>query len=170
MYNLVSLHVHGASALINQPQKLLEYLEMLEDDETKERIQSFLAGKNEPASQFQGVTKKCCKKRYWYFSAQIKGADIKKQEKLFPLDHVGSEIRAAMCYVLWRLQLIGPHMTLNFERMRPVYLYLIATFKDQAVMVEKAYKRIGGDRFARALKDQDNSKDTPKVLGKRKAE
>ena len=56
--------------------------------------------------------------------------------------------------------------------MHLVYLHLIATFTDQGVMVEKAYQHIGSNRFAQSLKEDNNNKeeDTPKVLGKQKAE
>ncbi|SPO25668.1 uncharacterized protein UTRI_03033 [Ustilago trichophora] len=99
--------------------------------------------------------------RYWV--ARI-GIDNVPTSKMFPVIEKGSEVRAAICYDIWRLKLVSHFVTINFERMRPVYLALIARYgdsnKDLERMIEKAYVRLGGDAFAQtAAADTDEDAD-----------
>ncbi len=149
IYDLVSLYQHGPGALVNRPEMLPHYLEMLELDETEQRIQAFLAPPKGATSQYQGVHLRSEKGgRFWYYKAVIKVQEV-PSERGFSVDEAGSEVRAAIQYDLWRLGLLDRHMTVNFERMRPVYIHLLdhCTGYDA---VEKAYECLGGDAFARA--------------------
>lgn len=67
-----------------------------------------------------------------------------------------------MMYDLLRLKHASHNLTLNFERMRPVYLYLIEQPLGDYEMAEAAYRKIGGDAFAISLeKDKENEMSFP---------
>ncbi|SJX62624.1 uncharacterized protein SRS1_02333 [Sporisorium reilianum f. sp. reilianum] len=126
LYDLCALSQHGPSALINSPAKVGEYLAELEKTKTKE-VEDFLAGRAKK-SMYEGVGK-----------------------------HAGddrSEVHAAIAADLWKLKTKGTEWRLNFEFMRPWYLFYLPQFdkKSEDEIVAKGYRRIGGDDFVRDTK------------------
>ncbi len=149
IYDLVSFYQHGPGALVNRPDMISRYLEMLELDETEQRIQTFLAPPKGATSQYQGVHLKSEKEgRYWYSKAVIRVQEV-PSEGGFSVDKTGSEVRAAIQYDLWRLKLLDRHMTVNFEKMRPVFIHLLV-HRTEYEAVEMAYECLSGDGFARS--------------------
>lgn len=153
LYDLTALHMHGAGALLNRPEKESEYLSLLEDDKTIKRIESFLTASVQ-TSPFQGVSKKkkggSTKDDVWLARLELGG---KARTKEYKMSITGAEVKAAICYDLFRLT-ADPHLTVNFERMRPYYEYCLKNFKNYGDMAEKAYQRLGGDEFAQAREEQ----------------
>ncbi|SPO45131.1 uncharacterized protein PSANT_02817 [Moesziomyces antarcticus] len=112
-------------------------------------IQTFLAPPKGATSQYQGVHLKSEKEgRYWYSKAVIRVQEV-PSEGGFSVDKTGSEVRAAIQYDLWRLKLLDRHMTVNFEKMRRVYIHLLVHCTEYEA-VEMAYECLGGDGFARS--------------------
>ncbi|CBQ72784.1 hypothetical protein sr02333 [Sporisorium reilianum SRZ2] len=127
LYDLCALSQHGPSALINSPAKVGEYLAELEKTKTKKEVEDFLAGRAKK-SMYEGVGK-----------------------------HAGddrSEVHAAIAADLWKLKTKGTEWRLNFEFMRPWYLFYLPQFdkKSEDEIVAKGYRRIGGDDFVRDSK------------------
>jgi hypothetical protein len=162
MYDLVSLYQHGAGALLNRPHRLEVYLADLEDTETIKRVVQFLAPKAKVQySDFAGVSVNRAKvkgKFYSYWNAQVRptvpeGEKMKLKTKRFGvMEDKAGEVKAAIFYDLWRLKLKGVNYTINFEHMRPWYLYHLPTLSDDNDLriIEKAYQRLGGDAWALA--------------------
>ena len=98
-------------------------------------------------------------KVYSYWAAKINAAGSKRR-KQFPFDQTGSEVQAALCYNLWRLSLVRTNITINFEQMQKVYLYIIATKKSQDAMIDAVYCSIGGGNFAQSLACKDKGPST----------
>ncbi|SJX62930.1 uncharacterized protein SRS1_13756 [Sporisorium reilianum f. sp. reilianum] len=161
LYDLTSLHQFGPLALINQPHRREEYLAMLKQDETVKRVESFLSARTK-SSSYLGVTLHLAKKRWLNWIASVEYDTRKTTSQMFSAGKTGAEVRAAICSDLFRLTLQARNLTVNFERMRPYYLFLIDTKgdwtktpKDRKAVVELAYRRIGGDTFAKSLEDDE---------------
>ncbi|GAC93490.1 hypothetical protein PHSY_001055 [Pseudozyma hubeiensis SY62] len=161
LYDLTSLYQFGETALINHPDKLEEYLAMLKQEETIGRIVSFLSAKTK-SSLYRGVSFTTQKGRWPCWVALVEYENRKTVSQIFSAGETGTEVRAAICADLLRLTLQSRDMTVNFERMRPYYHFVVDNSKDwsktpesRKAVVERAYKAIGGNRFAKSLEVND---------------
>ncbi|TKY86263.1 hypothetical protein EX895_005088 [Sporisorium graminicola] len=129
LYDLTALYQHGPCALINNPDNLDEYLKALKEDKTKEKVKDFLAGRRQKKSMYEGV-----------------GGNFTDAR---------DEVRSAIYADFMKLKSKGTEWRLNFEFMRPWYLYYLPELNlDNArVILDKAYRVMGGDDFVRESRE-----------------
>lgn len=156
LYNLAALRQHRPGAFLHKIHRLSEYLKMLTNPETKERVDEFLAGKSrKKTSIYFGVH--ICTDQPGCFKSQVKtiGQHSTSVQKTLCGDQVGAQIQLAIFLDLWRLKLIGPEFTINFEWMRPWYVHQVKVLNksNQENLIERAYQLLGGDDFAEEEKE-----------------
>lgn len=141
LYDLAALHQHQAGAYLNVPKKRDSYMQMLGKPATRAYVEDFLAGKRVGSSPYKGVSATSGKPGT--FQSVVKGRGTKK------LNGKGAEVRLAIFYDLNRLKHTGADMTVNFEWMRPWYLFHIDRLgpHNEDALAEQALKLLGGDEF-----------------------
>lgn len=162
LYDLAALDQYGAGSFINNSLKRGEYLTLLKTDKaTQLRVKTFLEKKKEPTSYYKGVS--IAPSSRMRLRTEVKGGYISEDtgervemtfKKSIGSSQKGAAVKVAVSYDLWRLKLQGSDMTVNFEWMRPWYLYQLPILSKGTSdnLIKRAYGLLGGKAFADAEK------------------
>jgi hypothetical protein len=176
LYDLAALYQHGRGALMNEPQRMQEYLNMLETDATRTMVKDFLERIPSRRRFYLGVEQTGPEK---FLGTCCVGKGRGRKTTHCTFDGIGAEVKAAVYWDVWRLKTKGKEFTVNFEFMRPWYLHYVDSLcpENEASIIDLAYDRMGGDDFKDIRKRQpytqgqerNGEASGSKSLGKRKS-